>query len=79
MLLVLDDRPPYCSVLDVVPPFDSGTAGSIIRERTHMHTVLAVRDYEETAVTCHADHLRPLQTHDHVRRQALAGLERRSG
>jgi hypothetical protein len=27
MLLVLDDRPPYFSVLDVVPPFAGGAAG----------------------------------------------------
>ena len=44
---MLNDRPPYFSVLDVVPPFDGGTADSTIRERTHMNIVFAVRDYEE--------------------------------
>jgi len=47
MLLALDDRPPYFSVLDVVPPFEGGAAGSIIRERRCMNIVFAGRDYEE--------------------------------
>jgi hypothetical protein len=34
-------------VLDVVRPFDSGAAGSIIRERTRMNIVFAGRDHEK--------------------------------